>query len=138
MLELRHRQIHQVSHSQVHLMDAAGVEPILDHINGSALASFGPHGIVVSTAWDENATVPPEVEIAITVGGHSSAAFDDLRAIAEGVLQVGEQGIEVGNLITGDLARLPVASGRYLATVFGDVVAPFVARRVRIHLMVLV
>jgi hypothetical protein len=138
MIELLHRRVHQVSHSQVCVLDAAGVEPIMELINGSTLASFGNHGIVISTAWDGDGTVAPEVEIAVSVNGYSGAAFDDLLAVAEGELHVGNKGIEVGNLITGDLATIPVAPGRYLATVFADVVAPFIARRVRIHLMALV
>jgi hypothetical protein len=139
MLELLHRRVHHASHFQVCVLDGAGVvEPILDHLNGGVLASFGNRGIVVSTAWDENGAVPPHVEIVITAGGHSGAAFDDLKPIAEGEFHVGDQGVDVGNVIAADLARVPVAPGRYLATVFADVVAPFVARRVRIHLMALV
>jgi hypothetical protein len=133
--ELLHHRIHKVSHFQVILMDRDQSDTYPDYGHGGSLATFGPQGVAVSTAWDENATVEPDVEITVTGYSAPSDGADLLRPIADGQIAVGKGGVLVGNVITGDLETLPLAEGRYVVTVFADVHEPFTARKVRFHMM---
>ncbi len=132
---LLHQRIHKTSHFQVSLSDASAGNGYPENGHGAALATFGPQGVSVSTAWDDNATIDQDVEIAVTGYGPPSEAFDHLKPVANGEIAVGTAGVAIGSVIMADLVVLPMAEGRYMVTVFTDTMAPFAARRVRFHLM---
>ena len=50
---LLHHKIHKVSNFQVFLTDRDSADADPDYGHGGSLATFGPHGIIVSTAWDD-------------------------------------------------------------------------------------
>lgn len=132
---LLHHKIHKVSNFQVFLTDRDSADADPDYGHGGSLATFGPHGIIVSTAWDDNATVEPDVEISVTGFGVPAETADQLKPVADGQVSIGRGGVRVGNVITNDLVTLALAEGRYVVTVFTDTLAPFTARKVRFHLM---
>ncbi len=130
-----HQRIHSVSHFQVFLMDRDVSDGHPDYGHGSSLATFSPHAVAVSTAWDDNGTVEPHVEIIVTGFGAPAEPADGLKPVADGQIGVARGGIQVGNAIANDLHAIPVPEGRYVVTVYTDTLAPFTARRVRFHLM---
>ena len=130
-----HQRIHSVSHFQVFLMDREASEGYPDYGHGSSLATFSPHAVAVSTAWDDNGTVEPNVEIIVSGYDAPSERSDGLKPVADGQISVARGGIQVGNVVTNDLNTVAIPEGRYVVTVFTDTLAPFTARCVRFHLM---
>lgn len=135
--QLLHRRVHSISHFQVFLMDREVADGYPDYGHGGSLATFAPRAVAVSTAWDENGTVEPNVEITVTGFGEPNESFDQLRPVADGRLAVGKNGVLAGNAVSADVAMIEVPAGDYVVTVFTDALAPFTARRVRFHLMAL-
>lgn len=127
-----YRRVHSVSHFQIDLLvKGAG---LVEHDTGETLVVFAPGHINVCTAWDENGAVPPHVEIIIS--GYEmlpAAGIGGIRPLAAGYLEIGTNGIEVGNYITGDISPVAIAEGRYAVTVFADKLEPMTARRVQFH-----
>ncbi len=134
MVQEIYRRTHFVSHSQIDLV-ANGAE-LAELECGGTIASFAPGHIKIATAWDENGTAEPHVELIVT-GFDLLAAADvpgDMTAVASGPFVVLEDGAEAGNYIIGDLAKFELPKAAYVATVFVDKIAPMTARRVHIHL----
>ena len=130
-----HQRIHAVSHFQVFLMDREASDNYPDYGHGSSLATFSPHAVAVSTAWDDNGTTEPHVEVIVTGFDAPSEQSEDLKPVADGQISVARGGIQVGNVIANDVDAVSIPEGRYVVTVFTDTLAPFTARRVRFHLM---
>ena len=132
MPAMLYRGTHSVSHFQIDLLVKGA--PLTEHDVGGTLVAFAPGHINVTTAWDENGTVPPNVEI--IVSGYetlTSGGIAGLYPLAAGYLDVGPTGIEVGNYITTDTASVAVPSGRYAVAVFADRLEPMTARKVQFH-----
>ena len=126
-----YRRVHVVSHSQIDLLvrgaDMAEMEA------GGTLVSIAPGHIKVATAWDNDGE-EPHVEIVITGYGQLSAAgIDAAIPVASSPLDVGADGIEVGNFIVADVATVAIPAGRYGVTVLVDKLEPMTARRVYFH-----
>lgn len=126
-----YRRVHYVSHFQIDLLvhgaDMAEMEA------GGTLVSVAPGHIKVATAWDSDGQ-EPLVEIVIT--GYcqlSAAGIEGVIPIASCPLDVGPDGIEVGNFITADVVTVAIPAGRYGVTVFVDKLEPITARRVHFH-----
>ncbi len=127
-----YRRVHNVSHSQIDLLvrdaDTAEMEV------GGTLVSIGPGHIKVATAWDNDGK-EPQVEIVITGFDQLPAAgIEGLIPIASCPLDVGADGLEVGNYITGDVSLVAIPAGRYGVTVFVDKLEPMTARKVHFHI----
>ena len=132
MLAEIYRRVHDVSHFQIDLL-VKGAQ-LSEHDAGGTLVAFAPGHINVATAWDENGAVPPHVEI--IVSGYEAlpaAGIDGVIALAAGFLDVGADGVEVGNYISGDIAGVAIPKGHYAVTVFADKLEPMTARRVQFH-----
>jgi hypothetical protein len=132
MAEL-YRRTHNVSHFQIDLVSKGS--PLSEHDVGGTLAAFAPGHINVATAWDENGTVPPHVDISIS--GYEplpAVGIAELIPVAAGFLDVGPDGVEVGNFITSDVSAVALPKGRYAVTVFLETLEPMAARRVHFHL----
>jgi hypothetical protein len=128
-----HRRIHNVSHFQIDVLSVGAVLP--EPLFGGALVTFHGRSINVATAWDDNAQVPPHVEIVVTGYDEPTlSGFSGLHSIAAGPLDVGHQGLVVGNFITDDTSAVAVAKGRYSVLVLLDKLEPMTARQVHIHL----
>lgn len=131
MAEL-YRRTDTVSHFQIDLVSKGS--PLSEHDVGGTLVPFAPDQINVATAWDENGTVPPSVDI-------SMSGFEPLPAagiagripVAAGFLDVGPHGVEVGNFIMSDVSEVALPQGRYAVTVFLDTRVPMAARKVHFH-----
>lgn len=133
MPEILHRRIHNVSH--FHAVVASKGQALPDDLFGGTLVTFYDCGVIAATAWDDNATVEPHVEI--TVSGFGSpllGSFPDLLPAAAGNLIIGPEGLEAGNSITGDTTLIAVPAGRYRALVLLDTLTPMTARRLHVHL----
>lgn len=127
-----YRRVHDVSHFQIDLR-VNGAE-LAEHDVGGTLVSFAPGHINVATAWDDNSSGPPQVEIIIS--GYemlSAAGLDGVFPVASGYVAVGREGIEVGNYITNDIAGVTIPEGRYCVTVFVDKLEPMTARLVHFY-----
>lgn len=132
MAEL-YRRTHNVSHFQIDLVSKGAL--LTEHDVGGTLVSFAPGHINVATAWDENGTVPPHVDIGIS--GYEplpAVGLAGLIPVAAGFLDVGPDGVEVGNVITSDVSVVVLPKGRYAITVFLNTLEPMAARRVHFHL----
>ncbi len=132
MPEILHRRVHSVSHYQIDLL-VKGAE-MSGPDAGGTLVAFAPGHINVATAWDENGTVPPHVEI--SVSGYErlpAAGIAGLLPLAAGYIEVGAEGLEVGNYISGDVAHVAVPNGTYAVTVFADKLEAPTARKVQFH-----
>lgn len=125
-MPLLHHRIHMVSHFQVALFASGVKDAYPEQATGVGLVTYGGSGIVVSTAWDDNGKVPPEVDVAVLLEEPASG----LLAIAEGPLEIGDDGALVGNAIDGDLEKLTIPAGRYRVQVSADRREPFFARKV--------
>ena len=102
-----YRRVHNVSHFQIDLRVKGS--QLVEHDAGGTLVSFAPGHINVATAWDENGSVPPHVEIIIS--GYemlSAAGLEGVIPVAAGILDVGKDGVEVGNYISNDLASVAI------------------------------
>jgi hypothetical protein len=129
-----YRKTHDVSHSQIDLV-ASGAE-LAEMECGGTLVSFAPGHIKIATAWDENGTVEPHVELIVT-GFNLLAAIEvpaGMTAVASGPFVLTQDGAEAGNYITGDIAQFSLPKATYVATVFVDKLEPMTARRVHVHL----
>ncbi|MFM2423037.1 MAG: hypothetical protein RL291_1567 [Pseudomonadota bacterium] len=128
-----HKRIHNVSHYQLALLDGASETGYPDDPYGAALAAFAPTGVVVSCAWDENASVAPDVDVEVRYATEAPtpASVGPLIAIAVGHMTIGTRGIEVGNWITGDITRIAVPPGRHGVGVLMDTVEPYKARTIQ-------
>jgi hypothetical protein len=133
MAEL-YRRIHDVSHFQIDLL-AKGAQ-MTEGGAGGTLVRFSPGQINVATAWDENGTVPPLVEIIMSgFDPLTAAGIEGLIPIASGPFEAGPDGVEVGNFIMSDVNAVALAKGRYTVTVFLDKVEPMTARKVHFHFL---
>lgn len=146
-----HRRSYQASHFRVFLATLEQAEGRPDYGHFSSLVTFSPVSIAVSTAWDEAAAgaaedAPAEtdaapdaakVEISLTGYGEPDGSGGDMIPVADGQLSIGPKGVLVGDVVAGDCATVAIPPGNYVATVFVDALAPFVARKVRFHLMAL-
>jgi hypothetical protein len=127
-----HRRIHHVSHYQISLINAGANLSEFDV--GGTLVNFASQEINVTTAWDGNGTVPPEVEIEVSgFDVPPLAGFEPLFPVASTTFEVSDGGMEVGNWITGDVAKVAVPKGTYRVIVSLDVLQPAQARRVHFH-----
>jgi hypothetical protein len=127
-----HKRLHHVSHFQISLINAGA--NLTEFDVGCTLVNFASQEINVTTAWDENGTVPPEVEI--EVSGFDMPpleGFAPLFPVATSTFEVGNSGIEVGNWISNDVAKVAVPKGLYKVLVSLDVLEPAKARRVHFH-----
>ena len=127
-----HRKVHNVSHFQVSLVRSGS--PLHDFAVGGVLVNVTATEINVATAWDDNGRVAPEVEISVT-GFEVPAvdAFPPLIPITSAIFEVTDGGVEVGNWISGDVAKVAVPPGRYHVLVSMDSLEPMTARRVHFH-----
>ena len=131
MIDL-HRKTHSVSHFQVSLIRAGA--NLSEFAVGGTLVNFSENEINVATAWDDNGSVSPEVEIVVTgMNVPPGDGFPPLSAVASGPFNVGRGGIEAGNWISGDVATVAIAEGRYWVLVLLDTLEPMTARRVQFH-----
>lgn len=131
---LIHQQVHQVSHYQVGLFDAEHRRAYPEHGHGDALVIFAKRGVRVSTAWDDNGKAPPEVEIEVWRCRGEPGELEELDAIAEAEITIGQAGALVGNAITGDLAEVDLPPGQFRVLVATDIPEPFAARKVAFYL----
>lgn len=134
MVQEIYRRTHLVSHSQIDLV-ANGAE-LAELECGGTIVSFAPGHIKIATAWDDDGTVEPHVELIVTGINLLGAAEvpDDMIAVSSGPFVLLEDGAEAGNYIIGDLAKFELPKAAYVATVFVDKIAPMTARRVHVHL----
>jgi hypothetical protein len=129
-----YRRAHDVSHFQIDLIAKGALMSEFDV--GGTLVRFFPGRINVATAWDENGTVPPHVEISMSgFEPLPAAGIEGLIPIASGPFETGADGAEVGNFITSDVNAVALAKGRYTVTVFLDKVEPMTARKVHFHFL---
>jgi HEAT repeats len=133
-MTLEHRRMCSVSHFQIALLDAASPNAYPEIFPGGELVIFGRNGIVVSTAWDDNGQSEPLAEVIVTGLGRPELEFEDLIPIATGEIEIGDKGIEVGNLISCDLQTIMVPAGRWRVLVLTDTLQVFHARTVRFHI----
>jgi hypothetical protein len=129
MTEL-HRRIHSVSHFQVVLAAAAVEGALRDNVAGAAAATFTRHAASVTTAWDDNGQCEPHVEIAVRLEAVMPTETPGYHPVAQAEIEIGPDGIDVGNVISGDLARVDVPAGRYDLLVGVDARELFTARKV--------
>ena len=127
-----HRKVHNVSHFQISLVRSGS--PLHDFAVGGVLVNVTATEINVATAWDDNGRVAPEVEIAVTGYNVPTVdAFPPLIPVASAIFEVADSGVEVGNWISGDVAKVDVAAGRYCVLISTDNLDPMTARRVHFH-----
>ncbi len=132
-MTLEHRRICSVSHFQISMIDAASPNAYPEIFPGEQLVVFGRNGIVVATAWDDNGQSEPLVEIIVTGFGMPESTFEGLIPIASGEIEIGDKGVEVGNVIACDLQTIMVPAGRWRVLVLADTLKAFHARTVRFH-----
>lgn len=132
-----HRRAYRASHFRVFLVALEQTEGRPDYGHFRSLVTFGPVSVAVSTAWDETAAEQSNVDITVTGYGEPDGQAGDLMPVADGQISVGPKGLQIGDVVEGDYETLQVPVGSYVVTVFADALAPFVARRVRFHLMAL-
>lgn len=131
MLKELHRRAHAVSHSQIDMLVCGAGLAELEA--GGTLVSIAPGHIKVATAWDSDG-LEPFVEIVVTgYGALSAVGIDGVIPLASCHLDIGSDGVEFGNYITGDLSMVAIPAGRYAVTVFADKLEPMTARRVHFH-----
>ena len=127
-----HKRIHDVSHFQISLINSGANLSEFDV--GCTLVNFASQEINVTTAWDENGTLAPDVEIEITGFDMPPLdGFSPLFPVAASTFEVGGNGIEVGNWISSDIAKVAVPKGSYKVLVSLDALEPTKARRVHFH-----
>lgn len=130
-----YRRTHDVSHFQIDLLSKGAL--MSEWGTGGTLVRFFPGQINVATAWDENGSVPPLVEIIMSgFEPLPAAGIEGLIPIAAGPFEAGADGVEVGNFISADVNAVALAKGRYIAEVFLDKVEPMTARKVHFHFTV--
>ena len=129
MIRLQHRRKHSVSHFQVALFDATRPGAYPSRLETDAMTTFGPRGVVVSTAWDDNGLALPLVDVLVACGD-AAAVDDDLVAVGRGEISLGSGGARVGNVLTGDTEDMALPAGPYRVTVYADKSKLFAARRV--------
>lgn len=107
---------HLVQYSQVALFDAedSNSYPIFE--TGEEAAILGAKGIAVATANDT------EIEIVVYQGKTKSAPSE--FQILSGDIQVGKQGLIVGNETTADTAKISYPSGKTTVSVYVDSQSP--------------
>jgi hypothetical protein len=127
-----HRKVHNVSHFQISLVRSGS--PLQDFAVGGVLVNVTATEINVATAWDDNGRVAPEVEIAVTGFAVPVVdAFPPLTPVTSAIFEVADDGVEVGNWISDDVAKIDVPPGRYHVLVSMDSLEPMTARRVHFH-----
>lgn len=128
-----HKRVHKVSHFQLALLDGSSDTTYPDDPYGAALAAFAPTGVVVSCAWDDNAKLAPDVDVEVryTTEMPTPASAGTLIPVTVGQIAIGTRGVEVGNWITGDIARIAVAPGRHGVGILMDTVEPYKARTIQ-------
>ncbi len=133
-MTLEHHRICSVSHFQISMTDVASPNAYPEIFPGEQLVVFGRNGIVVATAWDDNGQSEPLVEIMVTGLGPPELQFEELIPIATGEIEIGDQGVEVGNVIACDLQTIMVPAGRWRVLILADTLKAFHARIVRFHI----
>jgi hypothetical protein len=133
-MTLEHRRTCSVSHFQIAMLDVDNPNAYPEIFPGEQLVVFGRNGIVVTTAWDDNGQSDPLVEVIVTGIGMPEAQFEGLIPIATGEIEIGDQGAEVGNVISCDLETIMVPAGRWRVLVLADTLKAFHARIVRFHI----
>jgi hypothetical protein len=133
-MTLEHRRMCSVSHFQIAMLDAANPNAYPEIFPGGELVIFGRNGIVVSTVWDDNGQSEPLVEVIVTGLSRPEMQFEDLIPIATGEIEIGDKGVEVGNVISCDLQTIMVPAGRWRVLVLADTLKAFHTRIVRFHI----
>ena len=107
---------HLVQYSQVALFDAedSNSYPIFE--TGEEAAVLGDKGVTVATANDT------EIEIVVYQGKMESAPSG--FHILSGEIQVGKQGLIIGNETTADTAQISYPSGKAAISVYVDSQSP--------------
>lgn len=124
-------RIVNVSHFQVDVSSKGA--RLSESEAGGTLVLFAPGHIKISTAWDDNGKVAPEVHLTLSAGAWQPERTGGLVALAQGPFICGADGLTVGNHISGDLADAALPAGQYHAIVFADRYEPMTARRVHVH-----
>jgi hypothetical protein len=96
-------------HAQVALFDAEDDNSYPQWETGTEEAIFGPKGVAVATAADR------DVEVTVQRG----AKPDGMPRIS-GEIEVGNQGLIVGNIVSGDFAQLEWSPGKVTVDVYTD------------------
>jgi hypothetical protein len=95
-------------HAQVALFDAEDADSYPQWKTGTEDAVLGPKGVAVATASDT------EIEVTVYKGKRAS---DEILCIS-GEIQVGDQGLVVGNIVSGDFAQLAWPPGQTSVDVY--------------------
>jgi hypothetical protein len=103
---------HSVQYSQVALFDAEDADAYPQFETGEEPALLGEKGVVVTTANDT------DVEV-VVYQGKSDSNPDEFH-ILSGEIQVGSQGLIVGNETTADTAQISYPSGKVSVSVYAD------------------
>ncbi len=105
-----YRGQHSVQYSQIALFDAEDTESYPQFETGEEPAVLGEKGVVVTTANDT------DVEV-VLYQGKADSTPDEFH-ILSGEIQVGSQGLIVGNETTADTAQVSYPSGKASVSVY--------------------
>lgn len=98
----------QSSHFQIGLWDAASNDSypeFSDDYNMLDLVFFGPKGVVVTTEGSE------DIEVVVTSKEASAPLVAEKKCLGNGIIEIGDRGVEIGNIITDDIYQLPCPAG---------------------------
>jgi hypothetical protein len=99
-----------VLYSQVALFDAETQGAYPQWRAGKEIIVFGSRGVAVVAANDKYVNV-------VVCKGMGSPKYE---LCVSGEIQVGNQGLTVGNVPASDLNRIPLESGRYSVVIYTD------------------
>ena len=105
-----HRKMHLVHYWQVALWDVANRSSYPQGETGDESVVGGPGGVVVTTATD--------LDVEIVVIDSDTKPPEDFYNLACIEIEVGGQGLEVGNVTTADTSRVRCPEGRVRIGIF--------------------
>lgn len=101
-------------YSQVALFDAEDKEAYPQWKTGDEIVVFGLHGVAVVTAGDK------QVDVRVFKG----MVEPQHSLCVSGEIEIGEQGVLVGNVPAASVTHLSLSSGKYSVVVYTDKVGP--------------
>jgi hypothetical protein len=105
---------HSVQYSQVALFDAEDTNSYPQFETGEEAVIFGSKGVAVATANDT------DVEIAVLKGEAHESDIVGFFLLLSGEMQIGNQGLIVGNEITADTAEVAYPAGKASVSVYAN------------------
>lgn len=105
-----YRGQHSVQYSQIALFDAEDAESYPQFETGEESAVLGEKGVVITTAND--------TDVEVVVCQEKADSTPDKFHILSGEIQIGSQGLIVGNETTADTAQVSYPAGKVSVSVY--------------------